>query len=108
MKYVVEECDICGKRFDGIAVNIHGSYEYIHHTNFSNNIGVMFARTKELTGTNRVDAIVEEFFTDGNNRINKDDAIEFLECFKHYNYQDTELLNKVFIKIQECIDEMKK
>lgn len=102
----VERCRVCGKEFHGVPVNIHGSYEYIKHTNFSNNIGVMFARTKNLTGDERVDAIVEEFFEDGNDQINKNDAIEFLECFKYYTKQDKELLDKVFAKIQKRINMM--
>lgn len=109
MRYTstTEECDCCGKTFNGMQINIHGSYDYIHHTNFSNNIRVLFGRTEELTGSKRVSAIVKEFFTDGNNRVNKQDAIEFLECFKHYNYPDKELLQEVFKKIQIKIDTMK-
>lgn len=102
-----EICDCCGKRFSGAAINIHGSYDYINHTNFSNNIRVMFGRTKELTGDKRVNAIVNEFFTDGNKKVKKADAIEYLECFKHYDYPDKELLQQVFDKIQEKIDKMK-
>lgn len=100
----VEICDVCGKRFNGMAINVHGSFEYIHHTNFSNNIRVLFGRTDDLQGDKRVNAIVNEFFTDGNNKVNKQDAIEFLECFRHYICPDKELLNKVFDKIQEKID----
>lgn len=109
MRYTstTEICDCCGKRFYGSQINIHGSYDYIHHTNFSNNIRVLFGRTDDLAGDKRVNAIVKEFFTDGNEKVKKQDAIEFLECFKHYNYPDKELLNKVFIKIQEKIDTMK-
>lgn len=107
MRYTesVEVCDVCGKRFFGSSINIHGSYDYINHTNFSNNIGTLFAWTKELSGSERVDAIVEEFFND-DEQISKEDAIEFLECFKHYNYPDRQLLNEVFKKIQDRIDNM--
>lgn len=106
MRYInnIEKCDCCGKTFNGTSINIHGSYEYIKHTNFSNNIKVMFYRTKELMGDKRVDRIVEEFFEDGNSQINKNDAIEFLECLKHYKYSDNELLQKVCYRIQEKID----
>lgn len=106
-----EICRVCGKRFYGVPVNIHGSYEYINHTNFSNNIGVMFARTKGLPREQRADAIVKEFFIDfidGNDdKVNKKDAIEFLECFKHYKCDDKELLEEIFDKIQIKIDSMK-
>ena len=47
------------------------------------------------------------FFQDGNKKINKTDAIEFLECFKHYKYGDKELLEEVFEKIQNKIDVMR-
>ena len=102
-----EICDCCGKIFGGRAINVHGSYDYIRHTNFSNNIKVMFGRTENVVGNKRVNAIVREFFEDGNNKRNKSEAIEFLECFKHYNYPDKELLQQVFDKIQEKIDIMK-
>lgn len=102
-----EVCNCCGKIFGGMAINVHGSYDYIHHTNFSNNIRVLFGRTDNLQGDKRVNAIVKEFFADGNNKVNKQDAIEFLECFRHYNYSDKDLLQQVFDKIQEKIDIMK-
>jgi hypothetical protein len=102
----IEKCKICGKRFNGEAINVHGSYDYIHHTNFSYNIRVLFGRTTELTGEERVNAIVEEFFTMGHKELNKTEALEFLECFKHYDYSDKELLQNVFKKIQERIDMM--
>ena len=40
MRYAqtVEICSVCKKKFYGMPINVHGSYEYIHHTNFSNNI----------------------------------------------------------------------
>lgn len=101
-----EICDVCGKKFYGAAINVHGSYDYIKHTNFSNNIRVLFGRTKDIDRNKRADAIVEEFFYDGNDKISKDDAIEFLECFKHYKYDDKELLEEVFAKIQAKIDDM--
>jgi hypothetical protein len=109
MRYntTTEICDVCGKIFKGTPINVHGSYEYINHTNFSFNIRVLFGRTKELTGEERVNAIVKEFFTNGNEKLSKTDAIEFLECFRHYKYSDKELLQKVFKKIQEKIDIMK-
>lgn len=102
----MEICRCCGKTFNEIAINIHGSYDYIHHTNFSNNIRVLFNRTDNLTGDDRVNAIVKEFFTNANDDISKYDAIEFLECFKHYNYSDVELMHKVFYNIQKTIDSM--
>lgn len=110
MRYTetIEICDVCGKRFYGMPINNRGSYDYIHHTNFSNNIHVMFARTKDKPKDKRVDAIVKEFFTDGNKKISKADAIEFLECFKHYKRcDDKELLEEVLNKIQTKIDNMK-
>ncbi len=103
----IEKCKVCGKRFYGEAINVHGSYDYIHHTNFSHNIRVLFGRTTELSGDERVNAIVEEFFTLGREDLNKTDAIEFLECFKHYKYSDESLLQDVFRKIQERIYLMK-
>ena len=109
MRYTetVEICDVCGKRFHGVPINIHGSYEYIKHTNFSFNIPVMFGRTKNIQRNKRADAIVEEFFEDGNKTISKEDAIEFLECFKHYQKcGDKELMDEVFEKIQNKIDKM--
>ena len=38
MRYAqtVEICNVCKKKFYGMPINVHGSYEYIHHTNFSN------------------------------------------------------------------------
>lgn len=107
MRYTenIEICDVCGKRFSGIAVNIHGSYEYIRHTNFSNNIGVLFARTKNIPKEDRADAIVKEFFSISH-AVSKTELIEFLECFKHYRYDDKDLLNEVFQKIQHEIDNM--
>ena len=110
MRYTetIEICDVCGKRFYGVPINNHGSYDYINHTNFSNNIHVMFARTRDITRSKRVNAIVKEFFEDGNEKISKEDAIEFLECFKHYNRcDDKELLEEVFANIQRQIDKMK-
>lgn len=107
MRYTntIEVCDVCGKKFNGVAVNNHGSYEYIRHTNFSNNIGVLFARTRNVVRGNRADAIVEEFFSI-NDDASKAELIEFLECFKHYHYDDKDLLNEVFQKIQHEIDHM--
>lgn len=102
-----EVCKVCGKRFYGSPINNHGSYEYIKHTNFSHNIRVLFGRTKNLDGSEKADAIVEEFFTDGNENISKKDAIEFLECFKHYDYPDKQLLDEIFNKIQDRINLMK-
>jgi len=98
---------VCKKRFYETPINVHGSLKYIKHTNFSNNIGVMFARAKDVHGNKEVDVIVNEFFTDGNEKVNKEDAIEFLECFKHYKHQDSELLEEAFKKIQSKIDNMK-
>ena len=104
---IFETCDVCGKKFYGEPINIHGSYAYIKHTNFSNNIGVMFARTNNIPKEDRADAIMEEFFKDGNDSISKEDAIEFLKCFKHYKKcDDKELLEGVFSKIQSRIDTM--
>lgn len=107
MRYAenIEVCDVCGKKFNGVAVNRHGSYEYIRHTNFSNNIGVLFARTRNIPNENRADAIVKEFFSI-NDDASKSEIIEFLECFKHYPYDDKDLLNEVFQKIQYEIDHM--
>lgn len=109
MRYIetIETCDVCGKKFAGIPINIHGSYDYINHTNFSNNIGVLFARTKDIPQDKRVDAIVKEFFENDGEKLNKLDAVEFLECFKHYNYPDRELLSNVFEKIRNKIECMK-
>lgn len=107
MRYTktIEICNVCGKRFYGVPINNHGSHDYIKHTNFSNNIHIMFARTKDVPRNKRADAIVKEFFEDGNKKINKKDAMEFLECFKHYNHcDDKELLEEVFDKIQHRID----
>ena len=109
MRYAqtVEICSVCKKKFYGMPINVHGSYEYIHHTNFSNNIRTLFARTKNISKCKRADVIVKGFFQDGNKKINKTDAIEFLECFKHYKYGDKELLEEVFEKIQNKIDVMR-
>lgn len=109
MRYTetVEICDVCGKRFYGMPINNHGSYDYINHTNFSNNIRAMLCRTEEVKPEKRAETIVKEFFKSGNERISKSDAIEFLECFKHYKYHDKELLTEVFNKIQSKIDKMK-
>lgn len=109
MRYTetIEICDMCGKRFYGAPINKHGSYDYIVHTNFSNNIVVLFARTKDVPQDKRADAIVKEFFENGIEKLNKQKAIEFLECFKHYKYPDEKLLNDVFEKIQKKIDRMK-
>lgn len=100
----MEVCNVCGKVFNGEAINVHGSYEYIKHTNFSNNIHVIFARTKNIEKSKRVDAIVKEFFdlAEGE-KTSKSDHLEFLECFKHYKYDDTDLLEKVFEKIKILI-----
>lgn len=107
MRYtnIIEVCDVCGKKFNGVAINNHGSYEYIRHTNFSNNIGVLFNRTKDIPKEDRADAIVKEFFSN-NDDASKTEIIEFLECFKHYRYEDKDLLNEIFQKIQHEIDYM--
>ena len=107
MRYIVEVCDVCGKEFYGMPINNHGSYEYIRHTNFSNNINVMFYRTKDIPRNKRAVAIAKEFFIDGNDKIKKDEAIEFLKCLKHYNYSDKELLEEVFQEIQNLIGKIK-
>ena len=107
MKTTKMSCDCCGKEFNGIPINIHGTHEYIKHTNFSNNIRVLFCRTKDVPYENRADAIVKEFFENSNEKISKVEAIEYLECFKYYKHEDTELLNEVFTKIQSKIDKMK-
>ena len=109
MRYTqtVEICSVCKKKFYGMPINVHGSYEYIHHTNFSNNIRTLFARTKNISRSKRANAIVKYFFQDGNEKISKTDAIEFLECFKHYKHDDKELLEEVFEKIQNRIDVMR-
>ena len=70
MRYTqtVEICSVCKKKFYGMPINVHGSYEYIHHTNFSNNIRTLFARTKNISRNKRVDAIVKYFFKMGMKR----------------------------------------
>jgi len=108
MRYMEEICDVCGKRFSGVAINNHGSYDYINHTNFSHNISRIFSGTEDMEIGERINTIVKEFFTDGNKQIGKDDAVEFLECFKHYRYHDKELLEEVFQRIQNRIDDMNK
>lgn len=107
MRFVTvnEVCNVCGKKFYGNPINVHGSYEYIRHTNFSNNIGVLFGRTKDIPKEKRASAIVEEFFAI-NDDASKTEIIEFLECFKHYSYDDKELLEEVFQKIQAKINMM--
>jgi len=47
-------CSICGKEFKN-------RVEYIKHTNFSNNIKVMFHITKDLDYPDKVIGLVNEF-----------------------------------------------
>ena len=102
----MEICNVCGKVFNGKAINVHGSYDYIKHTNFSNNIHVIFARTKNIDKSERMDAIVKEFFeVAGREEASKSDHLEYLECFKHYSCGDADLLESAYKKIQKVIEE---
>lgn len=100
-----EKCKVCGKVFNGEAVNIHGSYDYIKHTNFSNNIYAIFAAAKNVDKSKRFNVIVNKFFEIAEEEAPKSDHLEHLECLKHYKYIDHNLLENACVKIKKAIED---
>jgi hypothetical protein len=103
MRY--EVCDICGKTFHGSPINGHGSYEYIKHTNFSNNIRIIFGRTDKLEGDSRVSAMLKEFVELVEDIRN---LPEFFECLRHYKpkEEDRKYLDELLERIESTVQRL--
>jgi hypothetical protein len=76
---VSERCERCGKGFNGVAVNIHGSLDYIRHKNVAFNAAICVIRAKgdEKKLVEEIFALISREYPIG------EDVLGIIECIKY-------------------------